>query len=237
MIYDLCGTILNSKSLDHEAINYTLKKYNKESWYIIKKKKNPAKSMKENFPNFFGSQFQEAYDTYINYLTNNINKISLFENVYEHFRILKLLHIKSAIITNRDKKFVEALAKNQEFQRIVSYIDLIVSSDDIGHTKPSPLMIEHTIKKLGEKKVQNKDIFLVGDAFADMSMAVSYGCTPILLTATPSDITEQYLSDNNLKIYMANSYQEINRSLMFCFSREKEYKNLSKFIISNHNSI
>lgn len=30
VIFDLCGTILNSKEIDHEAINYTLHKFNKE---------------------------------------------------------------------------------------------------------------------------------------------------------------------------------------------------------------
>lgn len=36
VIFDLCGTLLNSKALDHQAINDTLKKFQQPPWYITR---------------------------------------------------------------------------------------------------------------------------------------------------------------------------------------------------------
>lgn len=216
VFFDLCGTILDSKALDHQAINYTLKKFGKDPWYITRKQKDATKSMKENFPNFFGNYAEEAYDIYINYLIDNINNISMFDNVYENVRIFKILNTKSAIITNRDKKFIDALKSNKEFQKISPYIDLIVSADDIGLTKPSDKLIDFALVKLKATDVPKSSIVFIGDALADMNTALSYGCIPLLLTATTADITDDFLSRNEAKIYTTNSYDEINHCLFEC---------------------
>lgn len=52
VIFDLCGTLLNSKALDHQAINFTLEKFNLPPWNIIKTQKDKSLSMKKNFPIF-----------------------------------------------------------------------------------------------------------------------------------------------------------------------------------------
>ncbi len=222
VLFDLCGTILDSKKLDHEAINYTLNKFNKLPRNAIRVKKDPKKSMKDNFPNFFGEYFQEAYNTYINHLISNINNIPVFENVYEHFRILDILKIKSAIITNRDKKFVDALIYNENFQNINSYIDFIVSADEIGITKPSCKIIDYTLNCLNLSDINKENIVFIGDALADMDIALSYNCIPILLTESTSDITQKFVVENNSKIYLASSYKEINHCLIKAYNEEHQ---------------
>ena len=66
VFFDLCQTLIDSKKIDHAAINYTLSLYGKDPWPITRQKKDPLKSMKENFPNFFEDKAKEAYDTYLN---------------------------------------------------------------------------------------------------------------------------------------------------------------------------
>lgn len=212
--FDLCGTILDSKKLDHEAINYTLEKFNKAPWNRTRIKKEPTKSMKENFPIFFGKDANRAYDTYINYLISNINDIPIFDNAYENLRILNILKTKAVIITNRDKNFVNALVNNEKFQSITPYIDLIISADEVGITKPSSEIIDYALSRLKQTDISKTNIAFVGDALADMNTALSYGCIPILLTISTSDIGKNFLSENHSKIYTANSYKELNNCLI-----------------------
>ncbi len=224
IFFDLCGTILDSKKLDHEAINYTLEKFNIAPWYITRTKKEPTKSMKENFPNFFGEDAHIAYNTYINYLISNINNIPVFDNVYENLRILDILKTKSVIITNRDKNFVDALINNEKFQNITPYIDLTISADEIGITKPSSKIIDYALNKLEQPNINKNNIAFIGDALADMKTAISYNCIPILLTISTSDISKNFISANNSKIYTANSYKEINNCLINAYT-QKHRKN------------
>ncbi len=229
VFFDLCGTILDSKKLDHEAINYTLEKFNKEPWNITRVKKEPTKSMKDNFPNFFGKDANRAYDTYINYLISNINNISIFDNVYETLRILDILKAKAVIITNRDKKFTDALTNNEKFQSIVSYVDLIISADEVGIPKPSSKIIDYALSRLEQTNVNKRNIAFIGDALADMNTAISYGCTPVLLTISTSDISKNFISENYSKIYTSNSYKEINHCLFETYIR-KHQNSKSKLI-------
>lgn len=39
VIFDLCGTLLNSKEVDHDAINFTLKEFKCPPWHIMKIKR------------------------------------------------------------------------------------------------------------------------------------------------------------------------------------------------------
>jgi len=211
VIFDLCGTLMNSKKVDHDAINYTLALYHKDPWIITRQKKDKLKSMKENFPNFFGPEAQEAYDTYLHYLLTHIEEIPFFDGAKEFLQLLKKHGIKTAIITNRDTSFVEDLQNHREFiNNIKPLIDTIVTADEAGLSKPSAKIIDYTFKKLGlPLGLDKKEIVFIGDAFADMKVALDYPAIPILLTLTTADITEDFLKENGADIYLAASHYEI----------------------------
>ncbi len=213
VFFDLCQTLIDSKKIDHEAINYTLAKYNKEPWPITRQKKDPLKSMKENFPNFFGNQAQEAYDTYLKYLIDEINNIPVFDYACEHLKELHKLGAITIIITNRDIQFIEALKTNKKFKKMNPYISHIITADEIGYTKPSPKVINFVLNKLKLHNIKNEEIAFVGDSLADMNTALHYPCVPVLLLATSSDITDEFLTQNDDKIYIANTHKEIYDAL------------------------
>lgn len=236
VIFDLCGTILNSKEIDHEAINYTLHKFNKEPWKITRQNKDPLKSMKDNFPNFFGKDSENAYNVYINYLIANVKNMELFKHTLENLRIINKIKAKTVIITNRDKVFIDSLKNNESFRKIEPFISLILSADEIGESKPSPKVVEYALNRLGNKKIPKSEIIMVGDALADMNTALSYKCVPILLTASTSDITSNFVSENYNRIYTANSHQEIAHCLIESYKRHRMYKKINTQEMYNGNS-
>lgn len=213
VFFDLCQTLIDSKKIDHAAINYTLSLYGKDPWPITRQKKDPLKSMKENFPNFFEDKAKEAYDTYLNYLIKEINNIPVFDYAYEHLKALHELKAKTIVITNRDIKFIDALDSNKKFKKILPHVSNIITADEIGSTKPSPKVINYVLNKLNLKNIKNEEIVFVGDSLADMNTALLYPCVPILLTETSSDITEEFLSENKNKIYVANTHKEIYEAI------------------------
>ena len=72
IIFDWDDTLAHTRPAVVEAMEYVLKKYNKEPWDITKAKyRDTKKSLKENFPNFFGDKAQSAYQDYINYYTTH----------------------------------------------------------------------------------------------------------------------------------------------------------------------
>lgn len=229
VIFDLCGTLLNSKTLDHHAINNTLEKYHKAPWSITRKQKNKSLSMKENFPIFFGKHHIEAYNTYIDYLTKHINEISFFEYASEHLQILKYLNKQTAIITNRDNIFINALKQQNEFkQHFIPFIDAIITADDAGICKPSPVIIETAINKLNSIKISPHQVTFIGDAYADIQCALNYGCTPILFNATATDITPDFLALNQHKIKQFSSHKNI---IEFFIQKEKSQQaNISRIL-------
>ena len=179
--------------------------------------------MKENFPNFFGQDAIKAYDTYLNYLLTHIDEIPFFDGAKEYLQLIKKHGIKTAIITNRDTSFVEDLKQHTEFiQNIRPLIDTIVTADEAGMTKPSAKIIDYTLKKLNMSTTHlREDIFFIGDAFADMKVALDYPAIPILLTLTTADITDDFLKENSSDIYLAASHWELIEAF-------KQYQALKK---------
>ena len=64
-----------------------------------------------------------------------------------------------------------------------------------------------------------------------MNTALLYPCVPILLTETSSDITEEFLSENKNKIYVANTHKEIYEAKKGTNAFKKFLE--SKYISSN----
>ena len=65
VVFDLSGTLLDSQKIDREALDHVLKAYGLPAWSETRKKRDSSKSIKENFPIFFGADADKAYEQYI----------------------------------------------------------------------------------------------------------------------------------------------------------------------------
>ena len=62
ILFDWDETLAHTRDCVVEAMEYVLKKYRKESWNITKKRcRDPKKSLKDNFPNFFGDDYVKVF--------------------------------------------------------------------------------------------------------------------------------------------------------------------------------
>lgn len=86
VIFDWDDTLAKTRNAVVKAMNYILKLYNLPEWDIIKEqKRDKNKSLKENFPNFFGeTEAKNAYQKYLDCYNKEVyKKVKLFNNFEE----------------------------------------------------------------------------------------------------------------------------------------------------------
>ena len=190
VLFDMSNTLVDSKKIEREALNYVLLKYGKDTWENgTRNKKDPKKSIKQNFPNFFGDKWKEAYELYINYMLKYKDKTPLIDGARELLEYLHKNNIYTIVVSNRDSNFTNELLK---YHKIDHLITSIVGADNTSYTKPNPKMIQIPLSKLN---IEDKDpyIIFIGDALVDVQCADNYGCQPILITKHITDIDQKFI--------------------------------------------
>ena len=190
VLFDMSNTLVDSKKIEREALNYVLLKYGKDTWENgTRNKKDPKKSIKQNFPNFFGDKWKEAYELYINYMLKYKDKTPLIDGARELLEYLHKNNIYTVVVSNRDSNFTNELLKYHKIDHLITYI---VGADNTSYTKPNPKMIQIPLSKLN---IEDKDpyIIFIGDALVDVQCADNYGCQPILITKHITDIDQKFI--------------------------------------------
>ena len=207
VFFDMSSTILDSHKSDLEAVNTVLAKYGLPSWQDgTRKKKDVRKSMKENFPNFFGPEnAEQAYKDYISALIDQIPNMPLIEGSIDVLDFCKKNGILTLIISNRDKEFVSKVITHFKLEDYFN-INHIIVADDLKITKPNPDMILIPCRNLG---LNPKRVILVGDAFADIGCAFASGSIPILFTEIVRDEISTDDSTTLMKLFPSNSLRKI----------------------------
>lgn len=125
ILLDWDDTLAHTRNAVVESMEYVLNKYNKEPWDITKAKyRDTKKSLKENFPNFFGEDASRAYSEYLKYYTEYAyNKVFPMENANEFLKFCNQNKIDLYIISNKEKslllKEVEFCFPNISFKKIL----------------------------------------------------------------------------------------------------------------------
>lgn len=214
VIFDLSSTLINSQELDREALNHVLGMYGKPVWSDVRKNRDASKSIKENFPNFFGSDADEAYQAYIHYLLANKSRMPLFDGVLETLKILKKNNIKTIIISNRDKSFVREMLKEHQLEQ---YVSVAVGAEDTPYTKPDREIIDVALKMAGIAPERDRILF-VGDSLADMSCADRSGVIPVLMRMCQTDVTDDWIKkrrDNQKPFWVMNNHTNLQNLIVY----------------------
>ena len=90
-------------------------------------------------------------------------EITLFPNIKEVLKELKLKNYKLAILSNRIKSLIDVAL---EVTKIKDYFDLVIGVDNVVNPKPNPMGIYKIIEELNDKNV-----IYVGDTVTDIQTA------------------------------------------------------------------
>lgn len=207
VIFDWDDTLAKTRNAVVKAMNYVLKLYNLPEWDIIKEqKRDKNKSLKENFPNFFGEEeAKNAYEKYLQYYTKEaykevekVNNTDIFlNNLIEH-------NIQITIISNKEKslllKEIESCFPNIKF-------NFILGNGDAEHNKPAPDPVFKIMKSV-DFELNEQNVWLVGDTKQDTDCALNAKCQPMLI-GKGKFMDEEYLKLNSC-IQLFDDFENIN---------------------------
>jgi HAD superfamily hydrolase (TIGR01509 family) len=103
----------------------------------------------------------------INY-RNHVHAIQIYDDTYKTLQ--KLHAYKKAIITNTPKDCTQQILKRFA---IAQYFNVIVTSDDVPRSKPSPAIVFKACTLL---KVNPEKTVLIGDTTSDVKAGKAAGC-------------------------------------------------------------
>ncbi len=178
IILDWDGTLANTRPLVVSAIEKTLSYYALPNWDTTKsEKRDTTKSLKENFPNFFGDKAQEAYQRYLDIYEKSIPTLQMSSGAGNFLLHVKDFNIPVCIVSNKEKSLllreVEHLFPEFPFH-------VILGNGDAERNKPHP---EPIFKALANTNIstETEPVWIIGDTKQDTECAYASGCTPILI--------------------------------------------------------
>lgn len=180
IIFDWDNTLAENRDVVVGSMNKVLAKYGKEEWEIAKKKyRDPNKSLKENFRNFFGENANKAYEEYLEaYLELYKDLLRPLPFSQEVLRQLNKNNpeVKLIIISNKERSLllmeIEALYKDINFFKIMA-------NGDTEKNKPDASPVFKALEGTGIE-VNPLNVWIIGDSKQDIDCAYNAGCQAIL---------------------------------------------------------
>lgn len=191
ILLDWDDTLAHTRNSVVEAMEYVLKKYNKEPWGTTKTKyRDTKKSLKDNFPNFFGDKADIAYKEYLEYyIKHAYNKVSPMENAYDFLKFCNQKNIDLYIISNKEKSL---LLKEVEFCFPDILFKKILGNGDAPLNKPDSAPV-FTALCNAKYEVNKDNVWLIGDTKQDTECAYNANIQPVLLGRG------KFMDDNYIK--------------------------------------
>ena len=202
ILFDWDGTLAETRSAVVKAMEYTLALYHKEPWNITKQKyRDTTKSLKENFPNFFGNDYKQAYATYLNYYQQNaIKQIYPILNAEKFLNQCTQNNIEIYVISNKEKSLLLQEVK-QCFPQI-TFKNILGNGDSLKN-KPAPDPV-FTALASASYPINKNTVWLIGDSKQDTACALSANILPILIGIgkfmEKAEVSEQIANNKIIQI-------------------------------------
>ena len=185
LLFDLDGTLADTKPDLHAAMNYILRKNG------LKKVSGDAtknligggarvilqRGLQENGVIWPDDQLDAATEEFVLYYDQNIDAHTrLYPNLLPILQAARAGGIAMAVVTNKR----ESLSAKLLFRLgIHGYFEALVGGDTLPKRKPDPDTIEEALKRLGEKP---EDAIMVGDSEADTFGAMAANVASICVS-------------------------------------------------------
>ncbi len=209
ILLDWDDTLAHTRACVVDAIEFVLKKYNKEPWNITKAKyRDTNKSLKDNFSNFFGADYINAYNDYLDYYTKyTYNLVRPVENADNFLKFCNQNNIDLYIISNKEKSL---LLKEVEFCFPDIAFKKILGNGDASQNKPYPAPVFEALHDVNYK-INKENVWLIGDSKQDTECAYNANIQPVLL-GKGKFMDDGYIKDkinSSIPLLIFDNFKEI----------------------------
>ncbi|GED18718.1 pyrophosphatase PpaX [Kurthia gibsonii] len=163
LLFDFDGTLLDTNELIMET------------FYHVLSPKFPGKYKKEDMAQFIGPSLKETFtaidpqnaenliEEYITWnRVHHDELVSEFDGVVEVLTQLKRAGLKLAIVSTKRR---EAILTGLHVLGVEELFDVIISNDEVEHTKPHPEPVLLALQELG---LQKHEVIMIGDNYHDI---------------------------------------------------------------------
>lgn len=178
VIFDWDNTLVDSWEAIAEAINYTRGRYGLEIWSLDDIIRNCTRSARESFPEWFGEEWQKAWEDYYAKFEKVRARIGLHPTTgaAELLAWLQGKNIPSLVVSNKSGNYLRQEAEALGWNK---YFSAIVGAHDAPRDKPAREHPDHALKLAGLEA--GADIWFVGDSETDVQCARNAQLTAVLI--------------------------------------------------------
>ncbi|MEK7450986.1 MAG: HAD-IA family hydrolase [Patescibacteria group bacterium] len=164
VLFDVDGTLLNTKEFIYQAYEHTFKSHNLPSVPREELDGVMGKLLEDCYKHFVPSSqdLMILCETHRTFQTKNLHLSVPFPNTKDTLNKIKKAEIKIAAITSRSQR---TSTHNLELAGIKDRIDVVISAEDVTRIKPHPEPLLKALKQLG---VKPEKAVMVGDTDADI---------------------------------------------------------------------
>ena len=198
LIFDLDGTIIDSKKDIINSFNFAFKKNNlkliNEAFFLKNASRGSDYFIKKNFKkkNIKRSFIDKINRDFISHYYKNCTKNTTCKKGLKIFLKKKKKNYVNIITTNKKKKIAEKICKKLN---IFSYFDQIFGSDTLLNKKPSKKHLDEILKKYNFNKSK---ILIFGDSEVDYKLSSHYKIKYILVKNGYTNKTYNQIKHNLL---------------------------------------
>lgn len=178
VIFDWDDTLVESLTCIADAINKTREAFGLAPWSREEVRVNCRRALKETFPVWFGSRWEEARDFYYNHYYPLRESLPMQEKAGAS-ALLGWLNSQSVPVVVVSNKRHDLLCREIERTKWTDMILTVSGTMDAPKPKPAREHVDHALGKAG--LTANEDVWFVGDGDTDVLCARASGCTPIFL--------------------------------------------------------
>ena len=203
IIFDLDGTLIDSRKDIANAVNHTLKEVGLEEKSVSEISSYIGTGVEDLIRRSLGkrqdSLFKKALSVFIEYYRehclDNTYLYSGVKDVLEYFK-----NKRKVIVTNR--RYETAILALRKLG-VYNYFEDVLGGDDLGYLKPSSCLLDEVIHRLN---IEKERTIIVGDMDVDILAGKRAGITTCAVTygiGKKGDILKtkpDYIIDNILKL-------------------------------------
>ncbi len=182
ILFDWDNTLVDNWGSVRAALNAALVAFGMEPWTIEETRARVRRSLRESFPELFGSEWPRARDIF--YRTFEAEHLATLRPIDGAGDALAELSQDAVlgVVSNKQGRLLrreaDALGWTGRFHRLVGATDAVRDKPD-----PAPIVLALD----GIEIPSYGSIWFVGDTALDMQAAHAFGCTPVLFGKDEAD--------------------------------------------------
>jgi phosphoglycolate phosphatase len=176
-IFDWDNTLIENWEALLGAMNAALTAFNKPTWGLQQMMENSKQSLRNSFPQIFGTEWEKAKEIFYDHFEKNhiqgLRKLNGAEGVldflYQH-------GVRLAVCSNKTGPILRREVKHLGWTH---YFTDIVGAQDAEKDKPDAAPIRLILRANSMLECGMDDAWMVGDTVSDMQCALRAGILPV----------------------------------------------------------